>query len=346
MSVPYTRWAENQETLAARIQPLPHSKKKTFLEPPFSENMFHYLSMSPKDSLPTIAGRDHRINFATDSMAEFLKEDLDLSRLNRIQDDLWIAAKSTRAQSLHSYKTMGLDIKYTQQMDLHLLKTRSYLLLKPLPGWIFSYEFWLDLICQDKDLHESACGFLMSYVWLLNTPIDLKLAHDLALLPERITWGWWRDLVQQFLNRVDINTRHQVNERYHFGDLRLDRINLIYRTRFITTHLMRGYSDHADDSVTFFQRSDIWIVIGFVVILSAMQVGTNLQGLEDNRAFQRASYVFVVFSLVSIAALLAMGGFVYLMLSLYNLWAAFRKSMIEQKVWHKIAQQKRTGKSV
>lgn len=250
-----------------------------------------------------------------------------------------------RARPLHRYRMMGFDVLYTQQMDLHLLKFSNRLMLKPLPEWILCADFWTKHLCSDLELHESACGFLLSYVWLLVTPLDLKIAHDLALVPSFITWHWWKDFVKDFLapGHVDINTLAQVNKRYQFGDLRLARINSTYRIRFFYSHFVRGYLYGYNRYVVFFQRNFSWILIVFVffsLVLSAMQVGTGLKELEDNYAFLRASYVFVVFSMVSVVAVLAVVGIIFIIIFFFNMVTAIRHAAHEQRKRKKLAQQK------
>lgn len=297
--------------------------------------------------MPTITGRGNAVVLANDSIDEFLKADLDLSRLNIIHGHLWMAGRPMRARPLHRYKMMGLDALHTQQMDLHLLKFSTKLLIKPLPEWILCADFWNEHLCSDIDLHKSACGFLLSYVWLITTPLDLKLAHDYALLPSFITWHWWKEFVADFYHQVDINTLHQVNMRYQFGDLRLGRINSIYRSRFFTTHFVRGYLYGYNRYVVFFQRKFGWILIVFVffsLVLSAMQVGTGLKELEDSYAFLRASYVFVVFSMVSVVAVLAIVAVIFIATFFYNMVAAIQHAKNEQKIRRKLADQKAAGK--
>jgi hypothetical protein len=71
------------------------------------------------------------------------------------------------------------------------------------------------------------------------------------------------------------------------------------RVYWLTISHRYGYNRY----VIFFQRNFSWILIVFVffsLVLSAMQVGAGLKELEDNYAFLRASYVFVVFSMVRI----------------------------------------------
>ncbi|KAF2632490.1 hypothetical protein BU25DRAFT_470134 [Macroventuria anomochaeta] len=260
-----------------------------------------------------IARRDHTAFFAINDISGFLREDLDLTRLDSIQGYLGLAGRPRRVRPLHRYKMIGLDILYTQKMDLHLLKTRTHLMLKPLPLWIPDREIWYRHIDHVQEWHESATGFLMSYVCLLTTPIDLKIAQGLALVHIPITWEWCRGFVEDFLRYVDINTLAQVNKRYHYGDLRRDRINMIYGYRFLTTHLVRGYFHRPNSSVAFFFRNQVWILIG-------------VPGLEDNYVFQQALYAFVVCSIVSLAALLGVVGFVFVAIFLFNMLAAFRNA--------------------
>lgn len=303
------------------------------------------IPLTALDSLPTITGRKNEVVLANDAIGQFLEQDLDLSRLNRIHGHLWMAGRPMRARPLHRYRMLGLDVLYTQQMDLHLLKFSNKIIIKPLPEWILSHEFWTEHICASEDLHKSACGFLLSYVWLLTTPLDLKLAHDATLIPSFITWHWWKDFVKDFLaeGHVDINTLHQVNKRYQFGDLRLGRINSIYRTRFWHTHFVRGYLYGYNRYVVFFQRKFGWILVVFVffsLVLSAMQVGTSLKQVEDSYAFLEASYVFVVFSIVSVVAVLAVVGVIFVVIFLFNMVASINHAKREQHKRKKLAEKK------
>ncbi len=305
------------------------------------------IPLTALDSLPTIIGRSNNVILANDSIGEFVKQDLDLSRLNRIHGHLWMAGRPMRARPLHRYRMMGFDVVHTQQMDLHLLKFSGRLIVKPLPEWILSSDFWTEHICTSEELHKSACGFLLSYVWLVTTPLDLKVAHDHTLLPSFITWQWWKEFVKDFYKEVDINSLHQVNKRYQFGDLRLGRINSIYRTRFFTTHFVRGYLYGYNRYTIFFQRNFSWILIVFVffsLVLSAMQVGVSLKPLSDSSAFLQASYGFVVFSMVSVVAILAMVGVIFAGIFLFNMVAAINHAKNAQRKRDEIWKHREGGK--
>jgi hypothetical protein len=172
------------------------------------------VALRPIDSLPTIAGWSSRRYPASHDIASFLQQDLNLDRLNRIHNHLWTAGRQSYAKPIHRYRMLDFEFVGTQQMDLHLVSDRgspNRLMLKPLSEWILSHDFWVDFICKDEDLYRSACGFLLSYVWLIITPLDLKIAHDTALLPKFVTWYWWRAFVLDFLDHVDLNGLHEVS---------------------------------------------------------------------------------------------------------------------------------------
>jgi hypothetical protein len=303
------------------------------------------IPLTALDSLPTITGRGNDVVLANDSIEQFLEAELDLSRLNRIHGHLWMAGRPMRARPLHRYRMMGFDVLYTQQIDLHLLKFNTHLFIKPLPEWILCADFWTKHLCRDHVLHESACGFLLSYVWLLVTPLDLKLAHDSSLVPSFITWHWWKDFVKDFLKpgHVDINTLAQVNKRYQFGDLRLERVNTIYRIRYFYTHFVRGYLYGYNRYESFFERNFRWMLsmsVFFSLVLSAMQVGIVLKELEHSRAFLRASLFFVIFSIMIVVAVFAVVGTIFTSVFLFNMVAAIGHANQEQRKRRKLAREK------
>lgn len=259
---------------------------------------------------------------ANSDIARFLQQDLDLDRLNKIQRHLWMCGRPMRARPLHRYKMYGYEVLGTQQMDLHLLRYSNKLLVKPLPEYMLDHDFWAAHLCADTKLHESAMGWVLSYAWLVTSPLDLKLAHEHSLLPAAITWPWWKTFATDFLRGLDLNALDQVNPRYHFGDLRLARVNTIYRTRFFTTHFVRGYLYGYNRYRVFFERNFSWILILFVflsLVLSAMQVGTALDKLNTSAAFMQGCFGVVVFSMASVAAVLGVVGLFFVGVFLFNM---------------------------
>ncbi|CAA9963175.1 hypothetical protein PTMSG1_06543 [Pyrenophora teres f. maculata] len=170
-------------------QPIPPANLSASQQPNHaSSTSTHLTALS---SLPTILPRSKSLTQTLSNIPLFIASDLDLSRLNRIHTHLWMAGRPMRARPLHRYKMLGMTVLPTQQMDLHLLRYSTKLLLKPLPEYLLDHTFWTQYICPERELHESAAGFLLSYVWLVTSPLDLKFALEEGLVPAWVDWGWW-----------------------------------------------------------------------------------------------------------------------------------------------------------
>lgn len=257
-----------------------------------------------------------------------------------------MAGRPLNARPIHRQKMMGFDIILTEQADLHLLKFSNKIFVKPLPDYMLDFMFWETYLCKSEDLHKSACGILLSYVWLICSPLDFKLAHKLDLLPSKITWFWWKSFVAEFILHNDPNTLDKVNKRYHFGELRLGRINSIYRIRFFFTHFIRGYLYGYNRYVVFFQRNFAWILIVFVyfsLVLTAMQVGATIPPLNTNTAFLQASYCFSVFSIVAVAAIVGSLGIMFVTIFLINMFLAIWHEKEKRRDRELLAQKKDKG---
>jgi hypothetical protein len=279
------------------------------------------------DSLPTIfRDSDNNVFQVRDDVTGYLKRDFDVSRLNNIHNVLWMAGRPLNARPLHRQIMMDLRILRTEQADLHILRVSDRIFVKPLPAYILSYTFWEKYLCSSNNLearalHKSVCGFLLSYVWLIVSELDLRIAHESQLLPRGVTWSWWKAFVASFLAHVDPNALDQVNIRYHYGELRLSRINSIYRIRYFHSHFIRGYLYGYNRYVVFFQRNFGWMLVIFVyfsLVLSAMQVGVSVPPLSESRVFQKASYGFVVFAIVLVAAVVGLVGVLFVCIFTIN----------------------------
>lgn len=281
-------------------------------------------------SLPVvfeIREEQQRLFLVDERIGDFVKFDLSVARLNAIHSVLWMAGRPMRARPLQRQLMMGMTLVPTDRADFHLLKYSGRILIKPLPDYLLDHAFWMKYICEDKETYEDAAGFLMSFIWLVRSELDLKLAQEHKLVSERVKWDFWREFVGDVMKHIDINTRDQVNERYHLGELRLSRVNMIYRSRFFFTHFIRGYLYGYNRYALFFQRNFSWVIGVFVyisIILSAMQVGTGVSYLSNSTYFQRASYVFVVFSILVVMLFLVVVGGVFSAIFMFNTVEAIR----------------------
>ena len=90
--------------------------------------------------------------------------------------------------------------------------------------------------------------------------------------------------------------------RYVHGELRLSRLDKIYRYRY--ANLLHGFSpllgntryvEFFADHLKFITATTIYTAL----VLTAMQVGLATEPLSSNKSFQRASYGFSVFAIIS-----------------------------------------------
>ncbi|KAI1327931.1 hypothetical protein F5Y16DRAFT_167136 [Xylariaceae sp. FL0255] len=240
-----------------------------------------------------------------DDRRAFFADDLNLSRLNLIHSYLWLAGLERPARPLHQQIAIGRVIILTESADLHLLWKGNRIYIKPLPEYLLSYSAWEKTIVGDRNLNELASGFLLSYLWLISHRSDLTVAHQCGLLPEFVTWRMWTELARSASQGLDIFNLTGINIRFRHGELRLARIDWIYRlsapTRNIT-NLLRGYRSghHRLESFVASKFTPIASAFAYVVlVLTAMQVGLATTALGTSTAFQNISYGFTVFSILA-----------------------------------------------
>ena len=223
------------------------------------------------------------------------------------------------ARPLYKQKLLNREILVTEQIDIHLLWTAYRIFIKPLPEFLMDYDFWTKNLCRNEKHHKNACGLIHSYTWLVCYPSDLKIAKDHGLLPDWITWTQWLMFTRAFLNAFDHEDLSNFNERYTYGELRMDRINWIYRLTF--RNFMRGYEYRYNRFSVFLRLNFAWLAVVFLyitVVLSAMQVGLSTDRLKGSSRFQDASYGFTVFSILTPLIVVAFIAFVLMVLVFYN----------------------------
>ncbi len=290
----------------------------------------HSASIAAAPNLPATYHDDyHAIQKVRGNIEDFLRQDLRVSRLNDIHKYLWLAGRPMNARALHRQKAMEREIVVTEQADLHLVWNRSRIFIKPLPEYLLSHTFWSTYLGSSSDLRASACGFLLSYVWLICHYSDFKIALDLGLVPSHLCWPDWTAYATSFLDHIDHVGLADVNKRYRYGELRLSRLNAIYRLapNLHSGHRIRGYLHGDRRYATFFQRNTAWLLTFFVyvtIVLTAMQVGLGTDRLGKDQGFQRASSGFTVFSILMPLGVVAIAALTFLLLFLYNLVATIK----------------------
>lgn len=318
------------------------SQKEESLRPPFSVRVLDSAKSDDNTStLPQLLGSENRnrpttpipllpasyrtrkndITIARLDDLDFLKSELSVDRLNEIHEWLMIVGRPMPPRALHLQRMKLREICPTEQMDLHLAWSPKRIYVKPIPRFLLDTGFWEAYLCGNPRLYECAMGFLVSYTALIQHESDFWIAKDAHLLPKEVAWPQWVFLVRQLL---DCRNLDNINKRYNYGELRLGRLNMIYRFR---KGRYRGYLSSCTTYGDFFRdniNSLITLFAYTTIVLSAMQVGLGTSYSQDSRAFNRASYGFAIFSiiapLISVAALLVL----LIGLVLNNLFATMR----------------------
>ena len=221
-------------------------------------------------------------------------------------------------RALHYQLLLSREILITEQMDMHLVWTTGRIFLKPIPRFLLEPRFWTGYLCcewtcgcsmdddavyrgpprecERRGLRKRALGFLFSYAALISHESDFRIAEEKRLLPLGVRWPAWRTFVEQLgTERIYAD----VDPRFYHGELRLSRLNKIYR---LWQTPPRGYMSRWNQYGAFFRDHFAWLAgttVYLVVVLTAMQVGLATRRLEDNGAFQSASYGFTVFSILA-----------------------------------------------
>lgn len=242
---------------------------------------------------------------------KFLEHELLVKRLNTVQTWLWVCGRPMPARPLHHQIVLSRDITITESIELHLVWSEKRIFIKPIPRYLLDPEFWSNHLLppeyltgkqsdtQQYELLGCALGFMFSYTALIAYESDFRIAIEKGLLPEAVTWAGWKQLSAQLL---ESHCYASVNPRYWYGELRLARLNIIFR--FHASSVLRGYSQ-VSGYVSYGERfrsnfGTLAAVFAYVaIVLTAMQVGLATEKLQRDEAFQRASYGFTVFSIIA-----------------------------------------------
>jgi hypothetical protein len=215
---------------------------------------------------------------------------------------------------------MGCRFAVTEQADLHLVRSEGKFFVKPLPDFLLHHGFWAAHICPDPELYANSVGFVRSYTWLVRYRSDFNIAKDERLLPDDMTWQDWT----AFVSSLSEGDGHlMASRRYQYGELRLSRLDQIYRLAptFMFRNLISGYLYIYSSYGGFFRREFAWLVVAFAyisIILSAMQVGLTTGQLQDNEAFNNGAFGFAVLAIVFPVTISGLVLMLYIALWIYH----------------------------
>jgi hypothetical protein len=199
----------------------------------------------------------------------------------------------------------------TEDPALHLLWRLNEIFLKPIPHFLLHFDTFEMSLCHEteesEDIYDAALGLLASYTKLVIFEIDLRIAQDHGLVPPSVSYAQWVDFANSFLQ---LSVGLPLPPRYDFGELRLSRVNLIYRFSpgLFPRHLIRGYFSDHDRYDTFLESRFRWMLVVFAyisVILSAFQVALGSDQARGTRNFDNVAWIISIISLLFVAGSLA-----------------------------------------
>lgn len=180
--------------------------------------------------------------------------------------------------------------------------------IKPLPRFLLDRDFFDANLCsttnmEDEEwtLHANACGFLKSYTQLIVHQSDFKIAQEKMLIPEELTWNEWRQYSAEVDKYIyDHKGQLRLNSRYNSGELRIQRLNFVYKLRMREA---RGFHYSYTSYETFFRTNFGWMALvfaSFSIILSALQTSLTTSNATENHPLHMSAYWFAVAVLLAV----------------------------------------------
>ncbi|KAF2743237.1 hypothetical protein M011DRAFT_431650 [Sporormia fimetaria CBS 119925] len=222
---------------------------------------------------------------------------------------LWIMTtyNSGNINPLHRQRVKDREIIITEDPRLHLVWIRNRVFVKPLPRYLCSHAFW-DAFLEtpgvnkgsDKDpmvdVRKAATGFLRTYLHLVKYESDFRIAQEQHLIPTDTTWEKFCQFISSLQNVDDT----AVSQRYHYGELRLTRLNFYAPFLIRRFHYEQVHGQYGD----FFGRLFAPMLFVFALVstlLSSMQVLLGVEQLIDDGAqWMQSWHVYRWISLVSL----------------------------------------------
>lgn len=235
----------------------------------------------------------------------YLTNTLLTADLDYMAPRLWLAAtySGSSISSLSEQAILGRQTIPTESAKLHLLWYHNTVFIKPLPEYLLSHAFWslylsgitltkntvgvadADADAERERLRRATVGFIRSYAYLIRSECDFQIALKHGLLPPTTNV----EHLAKFLRRFSEMPDDAVSSRYHYGELRLSRLNLwsgILLGRMEYFDLSRQYE-------TYFSRYFQTLIFAFAaisVVLGSMQVGVAVVALPSELGGGQSSW--------------------------------------------------------
>ena len=240
---------------------------------------------------------------------DFTISDLSVTELNAIHNHLWIAGSPGNISPLHHQRVLLRHIIPCELPRLHLVWFDRIIYIKPLPDCLVNDSRYLN---GGLDPSGVVAGFIRSYCSLIRYPVDLVIAKECNLISKGIMWEQWATFRDTALTKTGAS---YVNKRYEYGELRLNRLDIIYR---LTGRGLTYFTVHRTYKTYFTQYFSLFATIfAFVaIVLTAMQVLVTIQGIPEMVAI--TSYRFGVAVLVAVCLFFGYILSIFVFMAVYN----------------------------
>ncbi|KAN0108807.1 hypothetical protein V8E51_008549 [Hyaloscypha variabilis] len=281
------------------------------------------------DSVPTESGEipipnEPCVETTAESVTQLLSRELSCETLDELYPALHLITtlSSANVHPLHDQLAKGRCIKITEEPRLHLIWYYHTIFVKPLPHCLLNHGFWeqylrpstLDKTPQERTLYNpsllsdncrAALGFIRTYAHLIRHESDFRIAKDEHLIPEHVTYTEFQLFIEPFRYVSD----DAVSLRYHYGQIRLTRLNWavrIFRPASMRRVFPWWYQNlyvQTGQYLQGFAAPLLFLFAGLSLILSSMQVVLAALPQDVWEAFAKASRGFSVTVIILIVGL-------------------------------------------
>jgi hypothetical protein len=278
---------------------------------------------APREAVPTPPFvQDNQLSTPQDAAAvdaplrhaerERLRTTLQDDDLDAMQKWLWYAGRKGNISPLHHQKVIRREIILTERARLHLVWFGRTIYIQRLSDELVDWTYFSEVVCRDARIYQAATGFLLSYACLIRYPSDLEIAQSTGLVNKSVTWHTWQSFRTDVLHRL---AGRDVHDRYEYGELRLGRLNQIYRLKWLGLTYFNVYRDYS----SYFGENYTALVALFALVsvaLSAMQLMTSVDGVPAGATI--TSYRFAIATLIALAGSCAVLFALYMGLYVWN----------------------------
>ncbi|KAK6445793.1 hypothetical protein FP744_10002042 [Trichoderma asperellum] len=282
-----------------------------------TEELRHLLPASFRNGIAWIGIPEHHVE-------QFLTSDLSVDRLMKAFDCFFVLGKEYIPPRALSYQqALGLEITVIEKMDMHLLYSKDKIFIKPFPRYLLELKFWHEFLecpeecpyhsifaalrregrldsgfnlmklkpCNHSIIWMRAMGFAFSYVALVRNKSDFEIAKAKNLIPGDLDFEDWKYFVSRVLSdNAGGKILRQIDKRFTFGELNLERLNQILMIRSPLMWLFQGNEYRGFVQGHFFLPH---LSIYVAVVLGYMLAGTVYTKFKKNKVFVFATMVLV-----------------------------------------------------